>query len=135
MQNKQADNCLLVTNLTSVMMNRLSFLVAEICLIAGSARNAYHTKYVGYYTKKDLQSCAALRKGVFAAAAAMIMLSLVSLLLYYWSYAKAYTGGWVKQQNDVGVGMAEYGPDKREYQNSQAWGVLHLFYLVHSPYY
>ena len=101
-------------------MNRLSFLVAEACLIAGSARNAYHTKYVGYYVKKDLSSCAALRKGVFAAAAAMVLISLVSLLLFYWSYAKADTGGWVKHQNDVGVGMSEYGPDKREYGNSQA---------------
>lgn len=103
-----------------VMMNRLSFLVAEACLIAGSARNAYHTKYVGFYVKKDLMSCAALRKGVFAAAAAMVLLSLVSLLLYSWSYAKADTGGWVKHQNDAGVGMAEYGPEKREFGNSQA---------------
>nr|AEX55242.1 unknown [Allium sativum] len=98
----------------------LSFIVAEACLIAGSARNAYHTKYVGYYAKKDLSSCATLRKGVFAASAAMILISLISLLSYYHSYAKADTGGWVKHQNDSEVGMAEHAPEKREYGNTQA---------------
>jgi hypothetical protein len=39
-------------------------------------RNAKHTKYLGYYMKHDLVSCAALRKGVFAAAAAMMLINL-----------------------------------------------------------
>ncbi|KAJ1380781.1 hypothetical protein SESBI_45748 [Sesbania bispinosa] len=40
--------------------------LSEACLLAGSARNAYHTKYRGYFGMHDL-SCATLRKGVFAA--------------------------------------------------------------------
>lgn len=85
---------------------RLSFVVAEACLLAGSAKNAYHTKYRGYFGKNDL-SCAALRKGVFAAAAAMVLLSLVWSLLFYWCHSKANTGGWQKHENE-GLNMNPY---------------------------
>ncbi|KAH0450311.1 hypothetical protein IEQ34_021003 [Dendrobium chrysotoxum] len=98
--------------------NLLCFLVAEGCLIAGSARNAYHTKYIGYYEKKDLTSCIALRKGVFAAAAAFALFSLASSLSFYWSYSRADAVGWVKHQNEGGIGMAEYGQDKSELRSS-----------------
>jgi Protein of unknown function (DUF1218) len=100
---------------------RITFLIAEACLIAGSVRNAYHTKYLGYYTKHDLVTCASLRKGVFAAAAAMTFLSLVFDLTYFWSYTRADTGGWVKHQNEMGVGMTDYGPDVRgrEYDDNK----------------
>lgn len=100
---------------------RITFLIAEACLIAGSVRNAYHTKYLGYYQKHDLVSCTSLRKGVFAAAAAMTFLSLVFDLSYYWTYTRADTGGWVKHQNEMGVGMTDYGPDVRgrEYNDNK----------------
>lgn len=91
---------------------RLTFLTAEACLIGGSAKNAYHTKYLGYYMKHDLVTCATLRKGVFAAAAAMMLINLVASLMYYWSYTKAATGGFIKHQNEVGIGMTDYGLDK-----------------------
>jgi uncharacterized membrane protein len=91
---------------------RLTFLTAEACLVGGSARNAYHTKYLGYYMKHDLVSCATLRKGVFAAAAAMMLINLVASLVYYWSYSKAANGGFVKHQNEVSMGMTDYGLDK-----------------------
>ncbi|KAL0906242.1 hypothetical protein M5K25_024719 [Dendrobium thyrsiflorum] len=102
----------------SFVVSWLCFLVAEGCLIAGSARNAYHTKYIGYYEKKDLTSCIALRKGVFAAAAAFALFSLASSLSFYWSYSRADTVGWVKHQNEGGIGMAEYGQDKSELRSS-----------------
>nr|CAB3480551.1 unnamed protein product [Digitaria exilis] len=91
---------------------RTTFLIAEACLIGGSVRNAKHTKYLGYYMKHDLVSCAALRKGVFAAAAAMMLINLLASLVYYWSYSKAATGGFMKHQNEVGMGMTDYGLDK-----------------------
>lgn len=91
---------------------RLTFLIAEACLVGGSAKNAYHTKYLGYYTKHDLVSCAALRKGVFAAAAAMMLINLAASLVYYWSYSKAADGGFIKHQNEAGVGMTDYGLDR-----------------------
>ncbi|XP_020596723.1 uncharacterized protein LOC110036587 [Phalaenopsis equestris] len=101
----------------SFAISWLCFLVAEVCLVAGSARNAYHTKYIGYYEKKDLTSCIALRKGVFAAAAGFVLILFASSLSFYWNYTKADTAGWVKHQNE-GVGMAEYGHDKGELRSS-----------------
>ncbi|KAF5945516.1 hypothetical protein HYC85_015744 [Camellia sinensis] len=58
----------------------VSFLGAEACLLAGSARNAYHTKYRGIFRGQDL-SCATLRKGVFAAGAALTLLSMLGSIL------------------------------------------------------
>jgi len=77
----------------------VSFLGAEACLIAGSARNAYHTKYRGVFGGEEL-SCATLRKGVFAAGAALSFLSMVGSVVYYWVHSKADTGGWEKHQNE-----------------------------------
>ncbi|KAF4360768.1 hypothetical protein F8388_015091 [Cannabis sativa] len=86
-----------------------SFLGAEACLLAGSAKNAYHTKYRGVF-RVDHVSCATLRKGVFAAGAALTLLSLLGSVFYYWAHSKADTGGWQKHQNE-GVGMtnSDYG--------------------------
>ncbi|XP_031111222.1 uncharacterized protein LOC116015324 [Ipomoea triloba] len=81
----------------------VSFLGAEACLLAGSARNAYHTKYRGFF-RVDHLSCATLRKGVFAAGAALTILSMIGSIFYYWSHSKADTGGWQKHQNE-GLGM------------------------------
>ncbi|KAH9626833.1 hypothetical protein KSS87_002478 [Heliosperma pusillum] len=83
---------------------RVTFLSAESCLLAGSARNAYHTKYRGAFQKEPI-SCATLRKGVFAAGAAMTLLSMIGSVFYYWIHSKVDTGGWEKHQND-GIGMA-----------------------------
>ncbi|KAI4313885.1 hypothetical protein L6164_026831 [Bauhinia variegata] len=81
-----------------------SFLGAEACLLAGSARNAYHTKYRGTFGVGNI-SCATLRKGVFAAGAALTLLSLLASILYYLAHAKADTGGWEKHHEE-GLGMA-----------------------------
>lgn len=81
----------------------VTFLGAETCLVAGSARNAYHTKYRGIYGGEHI-SCATLRKGVFAAAAALTLLSMVGSVIYYWIHSKADTGGWQRHQNE-GIGM------------------------------
>lgn len=92
------------------MNSRVSFLGAEACLLAGSARNAYHTKYRAAFGIGN-QSCSTLRKGVFAGAAALILLSLVGSVFYYWTHSRADTGGWEKHRNE-GVGMAtqDHGP-------------------------
>lgn len=84
-------------------ITRVSFLGAEACLLAGSARNAYHTKYRASFHIEHL-SCTTLRKGVFAAGAALTLLSMMGSILYYWSHSKADTGGWEKHNNE-GVGM------------------------------
>ncbi|XP_021749417.1 uncharacterized protein LOC110715156 [Chenopodium quinoa] len=82
----------------------VTFLGAETCLLAGSVRNAYHTRYRGVFGGAHL-SCATLRKGVFAAAAALTLLSMIGSVIYYWIHSKADTGGWQRHQNE-GIGMA-----------------------------
>uniref|UniRef100_A0A1D1YGC8 Fiber protein Fb34 n=1 Tax=Anthurium amnicola TaxID=1678845 RepID=A0A1D1YGC8_9ARAE len=99
----------------SFLLAWLTFLAAEACLVAGSARNAYHTKYLGYYLRHDLTSCAALRKGVFGAAAALILLSLVASLVYYWVHSLADTAGWQKHRNEGDLGMTDFNPPREEF--------------------
>ncbi|GMN38633.1 hypothetical protein TIFTF001_007867 [Ficus carica] len=92
-----------------------SFLGAEACLLAGSAKNAYHTRYRAVF--KVPLSCSTLRKGVFAAGAALTLLSLVGSVLYYWTHSKVDTGGWQKHQNE-GLGMtpSDHGQHQQQHQ-------------------
>ncbi|KAM0889670.1 hypothetical protein ACQ4PT_027600 [Festuca glaucescens] len=66
----------------------LTFVIAELCLLAGSVRNAYHTKYSGYFINGP-PHCHMLRKGVFAAGAAFTFLTALFTELHYIFYAKA----------------------------------------------
>ncbi|KAM1922043.1 hypothetical protein ACFX15_020150 [Malus domestica] len=97
-----------------------TFLGAEACLLAGSAKNAYHTKYRGIFNADDL-SCSTLRKGVFAAGAALTLLSLAGSSLYYWAHSKADTGGWEKHRNE-GLDMSSSNYGQHEQQQQQASG-------------
>lgn len=63
------------------------FIIAEVCLLAGSVRNAYHTKYRSVLNSPP--SCQTLRKGVFAAGAAFTVFTGIISELYYVSYSKA----------------------------------------------
>ncbi|XP_021294331.1 uncharacterized protein LOC110424146 [Herrania umbratica] len=63
------------------------FVIAEVCLLAGSVRNAYHTKYKNLLNNPP--TCATLRKGVFGAGAAFVFLTAIVSELYYVSYSKA----------------------------------------------
>ncbi|XAR56564.1 hypothetical protein NMG60_11037102 [Bertholletia excelsa] len=84
----------------------LFFLVAEICLLAGSVRNAYHTKYRGIIGGNDY-SCETLRKGVFAAGAAFIFLNCIISELYYVCYSKA-RDNFQPYGGEAAVGMGTY---------------------------
>ncbi|KAL7186335.1 hypothetical protein ACSBR2_028139 [Camellia fascicularis] len=64
------------------------FFIAEVCLLAGSVRNAYHTKYRTVFTDNP-PSCQTLRKGVFGAGAAFVFLNCIVTELYYVFYSKA----------------------------------------------
>ncbi|EEF35396.1 conserved hypothetical protein [Ricinus communis] len=100
----------------TVVPDKVSFLGAEACLLAGSARNAYHTKYRGIYGGEHL-SCTTIRKGVFAAGAALTLLSMLGSILYYWSHSRADTGGWEKHQNEgVGMTASSYPPQQQQQQ-------------------
>ncbi|KAG8634471.1 uncharacterized protein LOC110604789 [Manihot esculenta] len=78
------------------------FLIAEVCLLAGSIRNAYHTKY--YLSSDHKLSCRELRKGVFGAGAAFVILTGIVSEVYYVSYSRA-NDGQPSYGRDTGVRM------------------------------
>uniref|UniRef100_A0A5B7BCJ5 Fiber protein Fb34 n=1 Tax=Davidia involucrata TaxID=16924 RepID=A0A5B7BCJ5_DAVIN len=82
----------------------VAFLIAEVCLLAGSVRNAYHTKY---RTIVSNPSCETLRKGVFGAGAAFIVFTGIVSELYYVSYSKA-NDGFQPNSKDTGIRMGTY---------------------------
>ncbi|KAJ7968511.1 Fiber protein Fb34 [Quillaja saponaria] len=73
--------CLFITNW-------VTFIIAVSCLLGGSVRNAYNTKYRALVTDTP-PSCDTLRKGIFAAGAAFVVLTGVVSELYYVFYSKA----------------------------------------------
>jgi len=64
---------------------RVFFFIAEICLLVASVRNGYHTKYLS----DPSHSCQKVRKGIFGAGAAFVVLTGIVSELYYVSYSKA----------------------------------------------
>ncbi|XP_043688655.1 uncharacterized protein LOC122639769 [Telopea speciosissima] len=85
----------------------LTFLIAEICLLAGSVRNAYHTRYTTIFGAQT-PSCEILRKGVFGAGAAFIVFTGILTELFYVCYSKAKDGFRSDFGKDTGVGMGTY---------------------------
>lgn len=84
------------------------FFIAEVCLLAGSVENAYHTKYRTIIFGDKTPSCEMVRKGVFASGAAFIFLTAIISEFYYINYSSArekfqpYGGG------ETGVGLGTY---------------------------
>ncbi|PQQ11900.1 uncharacterized protein Pyn_32929 [Prunus yedoensis var. nudiflora] len=64
------------------------FFIAEVCLLAGSVRNAYHTHYRTIFSENP-PDCQTLRKGVFGAGAAFIFLTTIVSEFYYVFYSRA----------------------------------------------
>lgn len=85
---------------------RVFFFIAEICLLAGSARNAYHTKYRTLLTDTP-PSCQMLRRGVFAAGAAFIFFTSIVSQFYYVCYSRARES-FQSYNKDTGIGMSTY---------------------------
>ncbi|KAJ9568121.1 hypothetical protein OSB04_004087 [Centaurea solstitialis] len=99
------DHFLSVPNLSSCF--RITFIIAEACLLAGSVRNAYHTKYRTIFGE-DYPSCETVRKGVFAAGAAFVFLCSIVSQFYYASYSKARGGFQQPYGGEANVGMGAY---------------------------
>ncbi|THU74753.1 hypothetical protein C4D60_Mb04t36750 [Musa balbisiana] len=86
----------------------LTFLIAEACLLAGSVRNAHHTRYRNMFFDRNL-SCETVRKGVFAAGAAFVLFTAVLSELYYVYYAKAARSSGAPPYGEApAVGMSSY---------------------------
>ncbi|XP_057470959.1 uncharacterized protein LOC130759782 [Actinidia eriantha] len=58
----------------------VTFIIAEICLMAGTVENGYHSRH---------PPCKALRKGVFGSGAAFVIFTGIISELYYVYYSKA----------------------------------------------
>ncbi|XP_047310252.1 uncharacterized protein LOC124913862 [Impatiens glandulifera] len=84
------------------------FTIAEICLLAGSVRNAYHTKYRAIFANEEALSCEMLRSGVFAAGAAFVFLNCIVSQLYYVCFSKARESYQFGGEAGNGVGMSTY---------------------------
>ncbi|KAF3783068.1 hypothetical protein EJ110_NYTH32825 [Nymphaea thermarum] len=99
---------LLVGGMTPLMFERfrITFIIAEACLLAGSVRNAYHTKYRAKLNMGNL-SCETIRKGVFAAGAAFTFFTCILSIFYYHCYSKA-KGTLGTPAKDTGIGMRSY---------------------------
>ncbi|CAA7397660.1 unnamed protein product [Spirodela intermedia] len=66
----------------------LTFLIAEACLVAGAAKNAYHTKYRGMVYAQSW-TCESLRKGVFIAGAVFVVFTMILNVYFYMYFTKA----------------------------------------------
>ncbi|KAK9105723.1 hypothetical protein Scep_022567 [Stephania cephalantha] len=86
----------------------LTFLIAEACLVAGAAKNAYHTKYRDVVYAQNF-SCESLRKGVFIAGAVFVVATMILNVYYYMYFTKAtcQTARKTSHSNST-VGMTGY---------------------------
>ncbi|XP_073112640.1 uncharacterized protein [Elaeis guineensis] len=81
----------------------LTFIIAEACLLAGSVRNAYHTRYRTLFVS-DPPSCQTVRKGVFAAGAAFVFFTAILSEFYYVTFSKANSA----YDKEPAIGMSPY---------------------------
>lgn len=86
---------------------RLTFIIAEACLLAGSVRNAYHTKYRTLFVN-DPPSCETVRKGVFGAGAAFVLFTAILSEFYYVSFSKARDAAGGAPYGGASIGMSSY---------------------------
>lgn len=84
----------------------VSYLIAGSCLLAGSVKNAYHTKYSTLISDQP-PSCEVMRKGVFGAGAAFIVLTGIFSELFYVRYTKV-DGRHVPNFPDSGIRMGAF---------------------------
>ncbi|KAL8145017.1 uncharacterized protein LOC141706773 [Apium graveolens] len=84
----------------------MAFIIAEACLLAGSVRNAYHTKYITIFSE-DPPSCQTVRKGVFAAGAAFTFFTCILSEFYYVFYSKSRES-FAPYGGEAGVGLGTH---------------------------
>ncbi|RYQ96846.1 hypothetical protein Ahy_B08g092741 [Arachis hypogaea] len=86
---------------------KVFFFIAEVCLLAGSVENAYHTKYRTLFVENP-PSCETVRKGVFAAGAAFTFFTAIVSEFYYINYSSARDKFNSYPGAETGVGMGTY---------------------------
>ena len=81
-------------------------MIAEACLVAGAAKNAYHTKYREMVYAQNW-TCDSLRKGVFIAAAVFVIFTMILNSYFYMHFTKATSQSAAKKtaRSSSTVGM------------------------------
>lgn len=99
MQGKRMD-----TELFPFFLPRLTFIIAEACLLAGLVQSAYHT---GYRTVifEDPPDCETVRRGTFGAGAAFALVTCVLTGTYYRCFSKARVS---YQRPEAAIDMSRY---------------------------
>ncbi|KAF8026152.1 hypothetical protein BT93_F2840 [Corymbia citriodora subsp. variegata] len=82
------------------------FFIAEVCLLAGSVTNAYHTKYRTIFSENP-PSCETVRKGVFGAGAAFVFFTAIVSEFFYTCYSRARES-FQPYERETGVGLGAY---------------------------
>lgn len=75
-------------------------------MLAGSVRNAYHTKYRTIFSENP-PSCETVRKGVFAAGASFVFFTGILSQFYYISFSNA-RGSFEPYGSEASVGLGPY---------------------------
>jgi hypothetical protein len=70
-------------------LHRVTFIIAEACLLAGLVQSAYHTGYRKVFFENP-PDCAMVRKGTFIAGAAFALFTGVLTSAYYYCFSKAW---------------------------------------------
>ncbi|VAH04919.1 unnamed protein product [Triticum turgidum subsp. durum] len=91
-------------NFSLVLLHRLTFLIAEACLLAGLVQSAYHT---GYRTVifENPPDCETVRRGTFGAGAAFALITGVLTGFYYYNFSKARVA---YQRPEAAIDMSRY---------------------------
>ncbi|KAJ7564216.1 hypothetical protein O6H91_02G007500 [Diphasiastrum complanatum] len=76
-----------------LVLSWLTFIISEICLVAGASRAAYRTKSKVFFGTTEL-NCETLRRGIFSAAAAFAVFTLIFSEGYYLAQSKAQDVLW-----------------------------------------
>uniref|UniRef100_A0A0D9WQ97 Fiber protein Fb34 n=1 Tax=Leersia perrieri TaxID=77586 RepID=A0A0D9WQ97_9ORYZ len=91
-----------------MVVTKVTFIIAESCLIGGATKNAYHTKY-RHMVYAGSWTCESLRKGVFIAGAVFVVFTMILNVYFYMYYTKS-TSQAAKNINRTtpNVGMTGY---------------------------
>ena len=71
-----------------LVLHRVTFVIAEACLLAGLLQSAYHTGYRKVFFQNP-PDCETVRRGTFGAGAAFALFTGVLTSAYYYSFSKS----------------------------------------------
>ncbi|BAF26867.2 Os10g0495900, partial [Oryza sativa Japonica Group] len=90
--------------LPDVLLLRLTFLIAESCLLAGLVQSAYHTRYRKVFFENP-PDCETVRRGTFGAGAAFSLITCVLTGAYYFYFSKSRVS---YARREATIGMSPY---------------------------